>query len=115
MKAKKQQNLQEKKPEESVEKEKEADKEEERGEKEKEGDDLDLQKPPSEVFRSAASGMLDLLSQAVGGDSMADGMKELLDNAEAASIDKSICMLQAHRSGADQATIKLLERVDAVP
>ena len=131
-KAKKQQNLQgtgnahkascdEKKLEVSVKAERGADKEQseglsnERSEREKEGDDLDLQKPPSEVFRGAASGMLDLLSQALGGDSMADGMKELLDNAEAASIDKSISMLQAHRTGADQATIKLLQRADAVP
>ena len=65
---------------------------------EQEVDQLGLEKPPLEVLRGMISGLMDLLSQATGGDSVVDGAKELIENAEAASIDRSISMLQAHRS-----------------
>ena len=69
-----------------------------KGESDKEGDELGLEKPPLEGLRGMISSGMDLLGQAIGGDSILEGVQELIDNADVASIDKSISMLQAHRS-----------------
>ena len=84
--------------EEESEEAKKAEKTAKKEDNEQEVDQLGLEKPPLEVLRGMISGLMDLLSQATGGDSVVEGVKELIENAEAASIDRSISMLQAHRS-----------------
>ena len=74
-----------------------------------------LEKPRLEGIRGMISTAMDLVGQAIGGDSILEGLQELVDNADVASIDKCIAMLQAHRSGADQATIEVLQKANRVP
>ena len=40
-----------------------------------------------------------MLSQATGGESFVDGLKELVSNADTGTINRSIGMLQSHRRG----------------
>ena len=39
-----------------------------------------------------------MLSQATGGESFVDGLKELVSNADTGTINRSIGMLQSHRT-----------------
>ena len=44
-------------------------------------------------------GLLDLLSKAAGGDSFVAALKDLVSNADRGIINRSIGMLQSHRTG----------------
>ena len=89
--------------EEMEEEEKEnAEKEEEKGSKVFSMVSYVLQK-----LRGGAETMLDLLEKATG-ESYLEQIKEAVANADTATINGSIEMLQSHRSGADQATIEAL-------
>lgn len=50
-------------------------------------------------------GLLELLSQATGGATGVDELKEIVANAEAATINRSIEMLQSHRRAIGQGWI----------
>ncbi|CAK9005235.1 unnamed protein product [Durusdinium trenchii] len=67
-----------------------------------------------QTLRAACGNCMEFLGHATG-DNAIEGVKELCANAEAASINKSISMLQSHRSGACQITIKVLEHDESEP
>ena len=52
----------------------------------------------SKPFCGMLTGLMQLLSLAVGGDQTIESLQELMENAEFATIDRSISMLQAHRT-----------------
>ncbi|CAL1151385.1 unnamed protein product [Cladocopium goreaui] len=73
-----------------------------------------LEKLPS-IFRTVrgiVEGLLDTISQALGGENVLDSIKEVISNAESGTIHRAIASLQSHRSGADQATVRALQRGD---
>ena len=48
-----------------------------------------------------AENLLDMASNAMGGEGFLDGIKEIVGNAETGTINRSIEMLQSHRTGRD--------------
>jgi len=61
------------------------------------------------AFRGLVEALLDTLSQATGGANFVDEIKEVVSNAETGTINRSIGMIQSHRSGACQATISVVK------
>lgn len=91
-------------------------KSEEKEEEKKEETAGGLEELPS-IFRTVrgiVEGLLDTVSQAIGGDNILDGVKEIISNAESGTIHRAIASLQSHRSGADQATVRALQRGDTL-
>lgn len=73
-----------------------------------------LEKLPS-IFRTVrgiVEGLLNTISQALGGENVLYSIKEIISNAESGAIHRAIASLQSHRSGADQATVRALQRGD---
>lgn len=50
-------------------------------------------------------GLLDMVNNVTGGEGLFDGMKEIVANAETGTINRSIEMLQSHRSRAREVSI----------
>eukprot|EP00435_Cladocopium_sp_Y103_P046814 s3310_g13.t1 len=98
----------ERKDEEAAEKKKEDEKE---NKEEAAGGDFEL---PSmfRTLRGMVTGGLDTVSQAVGGDVLLDSVKQVLENAEASTINRAIAMLRARWSGADLVTASVLETAE---
>jgi len=61
------------------------------------------------ALRGLVEALLDTLSQATGGANFVDEIKEVVSNAETGTINRSIGMIQSHRSGACQATISVVK------
>jgi len=61
------------------------------------------------TLRGLVESLLDTVSQATGGENFVDEIKEAVSNAETGTINRSIGMIQSHRSGACQATISVVK------
>eukprot|EP00434_Breviolum_minutum_P036960 symbB.v1.2.032758.t2/scaffold3973.1/size47119/1 len=61
------------------------------------------------TMRGLVEASLDTVNQATGGGNFVEEIKEVVSNAETGTINRSIGMIQSHRSGACQATIKVVQ------
>eukprot|EP00435_Cladocopium_sp_Y103_P033486 s2534_g8.t1 len=61
------------------------------------------------MFRGMVESLLDMLSQATGGANFVDEIKEVIASADTGTLNRSIGMIQSHRSGACQATIRVVQ------
>jgi len=61
------------------------------------------------ALRGLVEALLDMLSQATGGANFVDEIKEAVSNAETGTINRSIGMIQSHRTGACQTTINVVQ------